>query len=599
MGSPAREPAEHRLSTAFTTPGSASSEQTVRAPGQPDGLLRAMGNDAFTGALHGPGTRLPDHVRVAMEQAFAGVAGGISAGPGGRAVSEPGDAGEREAAAVADRVTSTPAEPGAGPDFGTVRIHAGADADASARSMSAAAYTVGDDITFAAGRYQPETPAGRALLAHELSHVLQQRRHGAAVVQRAPNGGAPPAPPVLGGHPGTTSTVQLYHYGDLENRTTFSSPPGYPRLTNYDLGTSQQEAADYTGTPVTSTLRYKYELRIDREYFEKNFTDSGTRRGYSEFVTGQKIPVTYFRRTATLTTGPSGGGSTRGPQMPPGSGPAGGGTTPMSKRVGAGAALVILGASVALNSLIARGNEQRMREQYAAKEPELLKEQQESPTLGFLLVFRFSGGSQGLEGSSATARFEGLSWQRGYTRSEAETRWKSTPTMGEFTYEFAWIDPLTSPSPMVVATPFEKVALARFADIGRIGFQKVKFKEWGGFDTNGFNGPIDATKWAETARAYRFVVLRMPPWITIRNVVGRPGTKDVLSADVPVAGGRVPALDLDGTAAVAVWPADAATAELFAHTDGINDKEGKLGPVVNIDRVRWLRPDQVQIVSAL
>jgi len=148
--------------------------------------------------LRGPGVPLPAELRASMERAFAGVARGISpvAAPlqGKPVISEPGDAGEREADAIAAHVASAPPQAAVttgGPDFGAVRIHDGADAAAAARSISASAYTAGHDIVFAAGRYQPGTPAGRALLAHELTHVVQQRpisaqgaRSSSAVVQR-------------------------------------------------------------------------------------------------------------------------------------------------------------------------------------------------------------------------------------------------------------------------------------------------------------------------------------------------------------------------------------------------------------------------------
>lgn len=61
-----------------------------------------------------------------------------------------------------------------GYDFGNVRVHTNAAAAQSAAAMGAAAYTTGRDIVFAHGRYAPETAAGRGLLAHELTHVLQQ-----------------------------------------------------------------------------------------------------------------------------------------------------------------------------------------------------------------------------------------------------------------------------------------------------------------------------------------------------------------------------------------------------------------------------------------
>jgi hypothetical protein len=77
-----------------------------------------------------------------------------------------------------------------GHDFSRVRVHSGPSADESAQAVNAHAYTVGHDIVFAAGRFAPATRAGRHLLAHELTHVVQQG-HGPASVQRAPTGETP------------------------------------------------------------------------------------------------------------------------------------------------------------------------------------------------------------------------------------------------------------------------------------------------------------------------------------------------------------------------------------------------------------------------
>jgi len=59
--------------------------------------------------------------------------------------------------------------------FGHVRIHADPEADALNRGVAAIAFTVGSDIFFRAGAYQPHSAAGQHLLAHELTHVVQQR----------------------------------------------------------------------------------------------------------------------------------------------------------------------------------------------------------------------------------------------------------------------------------------------------------------------------------------------------------------------------------------------------------------------------------------
>jgi outer membrane protein OmpA-like peptidoglycan-associated protein len=59
-------------------------------------------------------------------------------------------------------------------DFSRVRVHTDATGAASARSVNATAYTVGDHIVFGAGEYAPWTASGKRLLAHELTHVVQQ-----------------------------------------------------------------------------------------------------------------------------------------------------------------------------------------------------------------------------------------------------------------------------------------------------------------------------------------------------------------------------------------------------------------------------------------
>ncbi len=62
-----------------------------------------------------------------------------------------------------------------GVDLGGVRIHTGSTANAASRNVNAEAFTHGQSIYFAQGRYQPESPAGSELLAHELTHAVQNR----------------------------------------------------------------------------------------------------------------------------------------------------------------------------------------------------------------------------------------------------------------------------------------------------------------------------------------------------------------------------------------------------------------------------------------
>jgi outer membrane protein OmpA-like peptidoglycan-associated protein len=79
-----------------------------------------------------------------------------------------------------------------GYDFSGVRVHTGLTAEQSARDVDAKAYTVGHNIVFGPGQFSPDSHAGRRLLSHELTHVVQQRgaeapglsRQWASVLQR-------------------------------------------------------------------------------------------------------------------------------------------------------------------------------------------------------------------------------------------------------------------------------------------------------------------------------------------------------------------------------------------------------------------------------
>jgi hypothetical protein len=62
-----------------------------------------------------------------------------------------------------------------GHDFGDVRVHTDAAANASAQSVGAHAYTVGNNMVFQRDAYDPSSQSGRTTLAHELTHVVQQR----------------------------------------------------------------------------------------------------------------------------------------------------------------------------------------------------------------------------------------------------------------------------------------------------------------------------------------------------------------------------------------------------------------------------------------
>lgn len=189
-------------------------------------------------------------------------------------VSQPGDAHEEEADQVADAVMRMPAaetatsgdtasptttttsqsgaqeavpgsdgqpldaatraymEPRFGHDFGNVRVHTDEQAAEAASGYHARAYTVGSDIVFGAQEYAPGTSEGQRLLAHELTHVVQQGSDtaAAATVQREPEGGTK-APPTVA--QGLSEGVQGYMEnsggggGDLEDEDLANQVMGF------------------------------------------------------------------------------------------------------------------------------------------------------------------------------------------------------------------------------------------------------------------------------------------------------------------------------------------------------------------------------------
>ena len=102
-------------------------------------------------------------------------------------------------------------EPRFGQDFGGVRVHTGAQAAQVARSVNARAFTVGKDVAFGAGQYSPDTDSGQRLLAHELTHVIQQTGAAPASNQGTQNPSVQRTPDLRIMREGFESTVQVCH----------------------------------------------------------------------------------------------------------------------------------------------------------------------------------------------------------------------------------------------------------------------------------------------------------------------------------------------------------------------------------------------------
>jgi hypothetical protein len=130
-----------------------------------------------------------------------------------------------------------------GHDFSKVRIHSDAEA---ASSIGAHAFTRGEDIVFGRGQYQPSTRQGLHLLAHELTHVVQQG--GQALHVQRQTAEQTPAPAAAAAAPPAPA---------VEPTITFGANAVQADVTDYSLGVLKDilKAAKLTSAQISSTSR--------------------------------------------------------------------------------------------------------------------------------------------------------------------------------------------------------------------------------------------------------------------------------------------------------------------------------------------------------
>jgi len=156
------------------------------------GLTRTMRaiHDSVTEVVGSSGAALDSKTRSSMEQRFSDLSMRPALkvaqplGEPGLTANKRGDAFEQEADRTSQQIIHEPQLLAQRPayDFTKVRVHTDSRAAASARSVGALAYTVGNDIVFGSGQYDPRSECGQRLLAHELTHTLQQGGSGHVVM---------------------------------------------------------------------------------------------------------------------------------------------------------------------------------------------------------------------------------------------------------------------------------------------------------------------------------------------------------------------------------------------------------------------------------
>jgi Domain of unknown function (DUF4157) len=179
----APSPLSARPKLAVDTPGDSHEQEADRVSEQvmrmPESRLRLACACGGASASPQTGKAGHGHERLQMKRVGPGVQGPSEAPSGAHEVL-------RSPGRPLDVPTRAFMEPRFGHDFSRVRIHADAEAAQTARQLHASAYTSGDHIVFAEGRFAPSTPGGARLLAHELVHVIQGAGQG-AVLRRQPD----------------------------------------------------------------------------------------------------------------------------------------------------------------------------------------------------------------------------------------------------------------------------------------------------------------------------------------------------------------------------------------------------------------------------
>jgi hypothetical protein len=119
-----------------------------------------------------------------------------------------------------------------GADLGDVRIHTGSKATEAARSVQAHAYTVGTDVVFQDGQYSPSSTEGKKMLAHELTHVIQQKAGPVA---------GTPAP---GGISISDPSDRFEQAAEASAEKVMSGEPDTPQAVGSGAGLQRQESPE-------------------------------------------------------------------------------------------------------------------------------------------------------------------------------------------------------------------------------------------------------------------------------------------------------------------------------------------------------------------
>lgn len=197
-----------------------------------------------------------------------------------------------------DNTTRSFMEPRFGFDFAKVQVHNDALAHQSAKQINALAYTHQNNIVFGEGYYNPQTLQGKKLLAHELTHVIQQRSSGTGAIRRAV----------------VPSAVEFHSFKEIK-KMTVAALLSYVEsqadwFTNPDLTVDEREKirwllifiSDNVAAVFGSTKVSVFDDVINNVSSEESDINAEALRIYASAVSARHIPFALSSTKRTVAT---------------------------------------------------------------------------------------------------------------------------------------------------------------------------------------------------------------------------------------------------------------------------------------------------------
>jgi hypothetical protein len=296
-----------------------------------------------------------------------------------------------------------------------------------------------------------------------------------------------------------------------------------------------------------------------------------------------------------------------------------GGTPPLdfgasarAENIGNRIELALKGVNFVIHFINDKIQEKRLRESWDNLKPFIERRLKDEPSTGILIIVQFGAREKELSENETplehTSRFLGIDVAYGLTESEAWEAWISQPRLSDsvglkISYQRIFLAPRNAVDFTKIQTPFRAYGIGTFIS-GGASLMKIAWKGLWGFDEIG-----DVKLAVPKGFTPKFLLLSAPAKIEWRNGAIQKTTDiprmwvDAASSDYEVSEG-IWVIDMDRgiwnvgeDKAAMIFPFDNATDELFQGVARTKDDLGQLKRFVNINKLRWARPENIHILQ--